>query len=66
MLAYCLMGNHWHLVVRTTRNGALAPFMKWLTHTQRYRVAHGNVGEGPIYQGRYKAFFIRGGRVTTG
>jgi len=60
ILAYCVMGNHWHLVVRTTRNGALSPFMQWitLTHTQRYRVAHGSVGDGPLYQGRFKSFLI--------
>lgn len=61
LLAYCLMSNHWHLVLRTTQDGALSPFMKWLTlaHTQRYRVAHGNVGHGPVYQGRFKSFLIQ-------
>jgi len=60
LLAYCLMPNHWHLVVFTREDGVLSPFMKWLTltHTQRYRVAHGNVGEGPVYQGRFKSFLI--------
>ena len=60
LLAYCVMGNHWHLVVFTHEDGALSPFMKWLTltHTQRYRAAHGNVGEGPVYQGRFKSFII--------
>lgn len=64
LLAYCLMGNHWHLVLRTRRDGALSPFMKWLTltHTQRYRVAHGNVGDGPVYQGRFKAYLLGGER----
>jgi len=60
LLAYCLMGNHWHLVLRTTRDGTLSTFMKWLTltHTQRYRVSHGTVGDGPIYRGRFKSFVI--------
>lgn len=63
LLAYCVMGNHWHLVLRTTQNGALSPFMKWLTltHTQRYQVAHQHVGYGPLYQGRYKSFLIQSG-----
>ena len=63
LLAYCVMGNHWHLVVRTTANGALSPFMKWLTltHTQRYQVAHQHVGYGPVYQGRFKSFVIQSG-----
>jgi putative transposase len=64
LLAYCVMGNHWHLVVRTTANGALSPFMKWLTltHTQRYQVAHQHVGYGPVYQGRFKSFVIESGQ----
>jgi putative transposase len=61
LLAYCVMGNHWHLVVRTTRKGAISPFMQWLTltHTQRYKTAHRRVGYGPVYQGRYKSFPIQ-------
>jgi putative transposase len=63
LLAYCVMANHWHLVVRTTTDGALSPFMKWLTltHTQRYQVAHRQVGHGPLYQGRFKSFVIQSG-----
>ncbi len=60
LLAYCLMGNHWHLVLRTMHDGELSPFMKWLTltHTQRYQVSHGRVGDGPIYRGRFKSFVL--------
>ena len=63
LLAYCVMSNHWHLVLRTTADGALSPFMKWLTltHTQRYQVAHKHVGHGPVYQGRFKSFIIESG-----
>ena len=62
MMAYSVMSSHWHLVVRTRVDGALAPFAQWLTltHTQRYRVNHRNVGYGPLYQGRYKSFVIEG------
>ncbi|MCC7409684.1 MAG: transposase [Phycisphaeraceae bacterium] len=62
LLAYCLMPNHWHLVIHPTRDGAIRPFMQWLTltHTQRYRAAHNSVGDGPIYQGRYRSFIIEG------
>ena len=68
LLAYCVMGNHWHLVVRTTADGALSAFMKWLTltHTQRHQVAHQRVGHGPLYQGRYKSFPVEtGGHLLT-
>ncbi len=38
LLAYTLMPNHWHLVLRPTRDGALSGFMRLLTvtHTQRW------------------------------
>ena len=57
VFSLCLMPNHWHLLVRPTADGQLSPWMRWLqiTHTQRYRVAHGTAGEGPLYQGRFKS-----------
>ena len=60
LLAYCVMGNHWHLVLKTHQHRAMGPFMKWLTttHAGRYRVAHGQDGIGHLYQGRYKSFLI--------
>ena len=60
LLSYCVMGNHWHLVLHTRADGVISPFMKWLTltHTQRWQVSHGHVGEGPVYQGRFKSFPI--------
>ncbi len=61
LLTYCLMGNHWHLVLKTQADGVLGPFMQWLTttHAGRYRVAHRSVGSGSLYQGRYKSFLIQ-------
>src|SRR6266404_3690294 len=58
ILAYCLMGNHWHLVVWPSRDGQLSRFFKWLslTHAVRWRVSHRTVGYGHLYQGRFKAF----------
>jgi putative transposase len=61
ILAFAIMPNHWHLVLRPRQDGGLADFMKRLTvtHTQRYRVATKTVGQGPVYQGRYKSFLIQ-------
>jgi putative transposase len=61
LLAFCVMPNHWHLVLRPARDGDLSAFMQWLTltHTQRWRTAHDTVGYGPLYQGRFKAFVIQ-------
>src|SRR5215211_1170850 len=58
VLAYCVMPNHWHLVLRPGRDGELSEFMAWLTmtHAQRWRTSHQTVGYGPLYQGRFKSF----------
>lgn len=58
LLAYCLMPNHWHLVLYPKKDGDLARFMAWLTntHTRRWHVSKGTVGQGHLYQGRYKSF----------
>src|SRR4051794_23180755 len=57
VLAYCLMPNHWHLVVVPSADGELSEFMRWLTvtHTQRWHAHHGTSGTGPLYQGRFKS-----------
>lgn len=60
LFAYCVMPNHWHLVLRPHCDGDLSTFMQWLTlaHAQRWRTSHNTVGYGPLYQGRFKAFAI--------
>ena len=35
LLAYCIMPNHWHLVLRPRQDGDLQQFMSWLTNTQK-------------------------------
>jgi putative transposase len=54
---YCIMGNHWHLLLWPRQDGDLSTFMRWvtLTHTQRYHASHRTVGIGHLYQGRYKS-----------
>ncbi len=61
ILAYSIMPNHFHLVLYPLHDGDLANFMKriTITHTQRYRAITQTVGEGPLYQGRYKSFIIQ-------
>ena len=57
ILAYCLMPNHWHMVLYPRADGDLAKFMQriTLTHTQRYHAKTRTTGYGHIYQGRYKS-----------
>lgn len=58
LLSYCVMPNHWHLVLYPRKDGDLSKFMNWLTltHTQRWHAEHGTTGYGHLYQGRYKSF----------
>jgi putative transposase len=61
LLAYCLMPNHWHLVVWPKKDGELSQFAGWLTltHTQRWHARRGSTGSGHVYQGRFKSFPIQ-------
>src|SRR3989338_1322649 len=61
ILAYCLMPNHWHLILNPKEDGVLNLFMQWLTltHTQRWHAHYHSVGYGHLYQGRYKSFLIQ-------
>jgi putative transposase len=60
LFGYCIMPNHWHLVLWPARDGELSEFMRWLTvtHTQRWHAHYRTQGTGPLYQGRFKAFPI--------
>src|SRR6516162_11457574 len=57
--AYCLMNNHFHLVVQTPQANLVAG-MKWLlgTYTSRYNRRHRQFGH--LFSGRYKALLVDG------
>ena len=57
LFAYCLMPNHWHLVITPADTRGLSRFMHWLTttHARRWRRHTGTDGQGAVYQGRFKA-----------
>ena len=60
VLAYCIMPNHWHLVLWPRRDGELTDFVRWLTHTHtmRWHAHYHTSGTGHLYQGRFKSFPI--------
>ena len=61
VFAYCVMPNHFHLVLRPKRDGDLAEFMRLgtVTHSMRWHRYRGTGGTGAVYQGRYRAFPVQ-------
>ena len=61
LLSYCLMPNHWHLVLWPEEDGVLSTFTGWvtLTHTQRWHAYRKSTGRGHVYQGRFKSFPVQ-------
>ncbi|MCU7937164.1 MAG: transposase [Candidatus Thiodiazotropha sp. (ex Dulcina madagascariensis)] len=55
--AYCLMGNHYHLLIETP-NANLSRIMRHINgvYTQRYNRL--KMTDGPLFRGRYKAMLI--------
>lgn len=62
ILAYALMPNHWHLVVWPQSQRELSRFLQRLTgmHAARVRISTETVGEGHIYQGRFRPVVVTG------
>ena len=59
--AYCLMPNHWHLLLWPREDGELSEITRWITvtHTQRWHAHRKSAGTGPVYQGRFKSFPVQ-------
>ena len=59
VLAYCLMPNHFHLVLWPHGDGDLSHWMQWLltSHVRRYHRHY--QGSGHVWQGRFRAFPIQ-------
>ncbi|MGH9382883.1 MAG: transposase [Vicinamibacterales bacterium] len=60
VFGYCVMPNHWHLLVAGLIDDGISQYAKWLTgtHVLRYRRFHDTLGLGHLYQGRFKSFII--------
>src|SRR5438445_2015681 len=58
LVRYCLMPNHFHLVLWPVNDDDLGAFMQWLltTHVRRYHKHYHSSGH--VWQGRFKAFPI--------
>ena len=60
VLAYCLMPNHFHMVLWPESVSALSEYMRHLmnAHVRNYHQHYGTCGHGHIWQGRFKNFPI--------
>ena len=60
LLAFCLMPNHWHLVLWVANGDELPAYMQWLStsHAHHYHHVYGTTGLGHVYQGRYRNFLV--------
>ena len=56
IFGYCVMPNHWHLLLRALSDSGVSAYMKWLTttHVRRYRSFYGTVGHGHLYKARFR------------
>ena len=61
LISFCLMPNHWHLVVRPEQDGMMGRMLRWVTatHTQRFHAHYQTAGSGHLYQSRFKSFPIQ-------
>lgn len=59
LLSYCLMPNHFHLLVKPSSGAELSKWMQWLmtSHVRRYHRHYGTSGH--VWQGRYKSFIVQ-------
>lgn len=59
IFAYCLMPNHFHMMIMPIQAEELSRCMQWLmtSHVRRYHTHYGTSGH--VWQGRFKSFIIQ-------
>lgn len=64
LLCWCVMNNHWHLVLRPRCGPDLSRVMQWVavTHARRRHAHYRSRGGGHLYQGRFKSFPVQDDR----
>ena len=67
VVAFCLMPNHYHLVLRQLVDGGISLFMKKLanSYTGYFNEKYNRKGIGGLFQGVFKAVHIRDDRQLT-
>lgn len=61
VLAYCVLPNHWHLVLTPRKDGDLSKLMGWLTttHSARWHAKPRRSGTGGLYERRFRSFPVQ-------
>lgn len=61
LLAFCVMPNHWHLVVWVDKGEALSAYIQRLatSHVHQHHHAYRTTGLGHVYQGRFRNFTVQ-------
>jgi putative transposase len=59
--SFCVMPNHWHMVLWPRGDGDISSFVHHLAslHALRWKRRHDELGLGPLYQGRFRAFPVQ-------
>lgn len=60
VLAFCLMPNHYHLVVRQLIDGGISSFMRKLgdSYVKYFNDKHKRTGMGSLFQGKFKSRLV--------
>lgn len=58
IIAFCLMGNHFHFLLKQLKDGGIVKYMAKFTnsYTKYFNTKHNRVG--PLFQGVFKAVYI--------
>lgn len=61
LVAYCLMPNHFHLVLWPRGDGEVSAYVRWvaMTFAHRWHAHRGSTGRGRLFQGRFKSFPVQ-------
>jgi putative transposase len=61
LFSYEWMPNHWHMALSPREDGGMSRLLYWITmtHSQRYHAHYHTVGDGHVYQGRFKSFPVQ-------
>ena len=59
LLAWCIMPDHFHLLISPEKADNLSRWMQWFmtSHVRRYHSIHKS--NGHVWQGRYKSFIVQ-------